>query len=42
MKLDFDPFRTSAMARSSQIRASAISLLVLALWIAIAWAVALP
>jgi hypothetical protein len=42
MKLDFDPFRTSAMARSALLRVLAISLLLLALWFAIAWAVALP
>ncbi|WP_274534647.1 hypothetical protein [Pararhizobium polonicum] len=42
MKLDFDPFRTSVMARSFMVRVSAIGLLLVALWVAIAWAVALP
>ncbi|MBP1860144.1 hypothetical protein [Rhizobium herbae] len=42
MKFDFDPFRASVMAFSSVVRVAAIGVLLVALWAAIAWAVALP
>lgn len=42
MNTDLDLFRTSLMGRSSLGRVAGVLLLLLALWAAIAWAVALP
>lgn len=42
MSIDPPPFRTTALARSALARTSAIGLVVVILWIAVAWAVALP
>ncbi len=37
-----DPFRSSLMARSAAGRLGAAALVIVVLWLAIAWAVALP
>ena len=42
MKIELDPYRISIMGRSAITRVAGVILLVACLWMAIAWAVALP